>query len=75
MRRWEADIKQYEAGYNISLQTARINTDLAIQTNNARLEAGKIGLATASQTCGQRPGAWSALLLQSVALSARASDW
>lgn len=56
MRRWEADIKQYEAGSNISLQTARINTDLAIQTNNARLEAGKIGLTTAAQRVAS---AWS----------------
>lgn len=49
MRRWEADIRQYEASSNISLQTAKINADVAIQTNNARLEATKIGLATAAQ--------------------------
>lgn len=56
MRRWEADIKQYEAGSNISLQTAKVNTDVAIQTNNARLEAGKIGLTTAAQRVAS---AWS----------------
>jgi hypothetical protein len=56
MRRWEADIKQYEASSNISLQTAKINADVAIQTNNARLEATKIGLATAAQ---RTASAWS----------------
>lgn len=56
MRRWEADIRQYEASSNISLQTAKINADAAIQTNNARLEATKIGLATAAQ---RTASAWS----------------
>ncbi|WKL15105.1 hypothetical protein QYQ99_22510 [Comamonas testosteroni] len=70
MRRWEADIKQYEAGSNISLQTARINTDLAIQTNNARLEAAKIGLATASQRVAS---AWS-MVSTSAAISGSVSQ-
>ena len=30
-RRWEAEIKQYEAGSNISLQTAKINTGFELQ--------------------------------------------
>lgn len=70
MRRWEADIKQYEAGSNISLQTARINTDLAIQTNNARLEAGKIGLTTAAQRVAS---AWS-MVSTSAAISGSVSQ-
>lgn len=49
MRRWEADIKQHEAGTYISLQTTKINADVAIQTNNARLEAAKVGLTTSAQ--------------------------
>ncbi|CAM4266454.1 Outer membrane protein TolC [Comamonas aquatilis] len=49
MRRWEADIKQYEASKNITLQTAKLNADVAIQANAARLEAAKIGLTTAAQ--------------------------
>lgn len=56
MRRWEADIKQYEASSTISLQAAKINTDAAIQTNNARLEAAKIGMATSAQRVAS---AWS----------------
>jgi hypothetical protein len=56
MRRWEADIKQYEAGSNISLQTAKLNADVAIQSNAARLEAAKIGLTTSAQRVAS---AWS----------------
>lgn len=56
MRRWEADIKQYEAGNSISLQTAKLNADVAIQANNARLEAAKIGLTTGAQRVAS---AWS----------------
>ncbi|BCX53858.1 MULTISPECIES: hypothetical protein [Comamonas] len=70
MRRWEADIKQYEAGSNISLQTAKVNTDVAIQTNNARLEAAKIGLATASQRVAS---AWS-MVSTSAAISGSVSQ-
>ncbi|TYK74368.1 hypothetical protein FSY45_19610 [Comamonas sp. Z1] len=69
-RRWEAEIKQYEAGSNISLQTAKINTDVAIQTNNARLEAAKIGLATASQRVAS---AWS-MVSTSAAISGSVSQ-
>ncbi len=56
MRRWEADIKQYEAGSNISLQTAKLNADVAIQSNAVRLEAAKIGLTTSAQRVAS---AWS----------------
>lgn len=55
MRRWEADIRQYEAAQNISLQQARINNDAMVNTNNARLEAAKIGLSTLAQ---QVASAW-----------------
>ncbi|MDR0215896.1 MAG: hypothetical protein LBJ15_18135 [Comamonas sp.] len=61
MRRWEADIKQYEASANITLQTAKMNTDAAIQTNSARLEAAKIGLTTAAQRVAS---AWSMVSAQ-----------
>ncbi|MDD2711287.1 MAG: hypothetical protein PHU77_00065 [Simplicispira sp.] len=58
MRQWEANIKQYEAGQNIILQTAKVNSDATIHANDARMEAAKVGLATASQ---QLAGAWAAV--------------
>lgn len=58
MRQWEASIKQYEAGQNIVLQAAKINSDATIHANDARMEAAKVGLATASQ---QLAGAWAAV--------------
>ena len=56
MRRWEADIKQYEAGKSITLQAAKINTDSVLHTNDARMEAAKVGLTTSSQRLAS---AWS----------------
>ena len=56
MRRWEADIKQYEAGKSITLQAAKINTDATLHTNDARMEAAKVGLTTSSQRLAS---AWS----------------
>lgn len=56
MRRWEADIKQYEAGTNITFQAAKINNDAVIHTNDARMEAAKVGLTTSSQRLAS---AWS----------------
>ena len=56
MRRWEADIKQYEAGTNITFQAAKINTDAVLHTNDARMEAAKVGLTTSSQRLAS---AWS----------------
>lgn len=56
MRRWEADIKQYEAGTNITFQAAKINNDAALHTNDARMEAAKVGLTTSSQRLAS---AWS----------------
>jgi hypothetical protein len=49
MRRWEADIKQYEAGKSITYQVAKANTDAVLHTNDARMEAAKVGLTTSSQ--------------------------
>ena len=56
MRRWEADIKQYEAGTNIAFQAAKINNDAVLHTNDARMEAAKVGLTTSSQRLAS---AWS----------------
>ncbi len=56
IRRWEADIKQYEAGENITLQVAKINNDAVLHTKDARMEAAKVGLTTSSQRLAS---AWS----------------
>lgn len=56
MRRWESDIKQYEAGTNITLHAAKINTDATLHANDARMEAAKVGLTTSSQRLAS---AWS----------------
>ena len=61
MRRWEADIKQYEAGTNILLQAAKINNDAVLHTNDARMEAAKVGLTTSSQRLAS---AWSMVSAQ-----------
>lgn len=41
-RVWESNVKQYEGAQNISIQAARLNTEAAINTNNARMEAAKV---------------------------------
>lgn len=56
MRRWEADIKQYEAGRELTFRVAKANTDAVMHANDARIEANKIGLATSAQ---QVASAWS----------------
>lgn len=56
MRRWEADIKQYEAGRSISYQVAKMNTDAVLHTADARMEANKLTLTAASQRLAS---AWS----------------
>ncbi|MFN7152927.1 MAG: hypothetical protein ACK4OE_04480 [Acidovorax sp.] len=58
MRRWEADIRQYEAGTNITFQAAKANNEAVIHTNDARMEAAKVGLTTASQRLAS---AWAAV--------------
>ena len=49
MRRWESEIKQYEAGTSITFQAAKINADAAMHANDARMEAAKIGMTTSAQ--------------------------
>ena len=46
---WETQIKDYEAAQNITLQTAKINTDAIMQTNQAKLEASKVGAQVYAQ--------------------------
>lgn len=48
-RMWESNIKQYEAGQLAVIQTAKINGEFAIQTNNARLDAAKTGAQVYAQ--------------------------
>ncbi|MBO9679573.1 MAG: hypothetical protein J7556_15125 [Acidovorax sp.] len=48
-RVWESNIRQYEAGTNITFQAAKANADAVLHTNDARMDAAKVGLATASQ--------------------------
>lgn len=49
MRRWEADMKQYEAGKELSFRIAKSNADAVAHANDMKMEAAKITLATASQ--------------------------
>ena len=46
---WETQIKDYEASQQLMLQTAKINADVAIQANNARLDASKVGAQVYAQ--------------------------
>lgn len=46
---WEASMKQYEAGKNLALQAAKINTDSFIHTSDRKLEAAKVGAQVTSQ--------------------------
>lgn len=48
-RIWESNMKQYEAGKSIAAQVAKANTDAVLHTNDARMEAAKVGLTTSSQ--------------------------
>jgi hypothetical protein len=54
-RRWEAEQRQYEASMNLTYQVARTNNDAVIHTNDARMEAAKVGLTAKSQ---QLASAW-----------------
>ncbi len=47
--RWETQIKDYEASQQLMLQTSKINADVAIQANNARLDAAKVGAQVYAQ--------------------------
>lgn len=61
MRRWEADIRQYEASQNITLQAAKINADAVMHAYDMAQEANKLGMAASSQ---QFASAWSAVSAQ-----------
>lgn len=55
-RRWESNLKQYEAGMNVTFQAAKINAEAVQHANDARMEAAKVGLTTGSQRLAS---AWS----------------
>ncbi len=48
-RVWESNVKQYEASRTIALQAAKINTDALLHTNDARLDASKVGAQIMAQ--------------------------
>ena len=50
MRRWVADIKQYEAGKELTFRVAKANTDAVAHAQDMKMEAAKISLATATQS-------------------------
>lgn len=66
MRRWEADIRQYQAGQQLTFNVAKANADATTHANDARMEAAKIGLATGAQRLAS---AWAM-----VSADARVSD-
>ena len=49
MRRWEADIRHYEASRTMVYNMAKANNDWIVHANDARMEAAKVGLTTNSQ--------------------------
>ena len=55
MRRWEAEIKQYDTIKELTLRVAKANTEAVVHANDARIEANKIGLTTSAQ---QVASAW-----------------
>ena len=48
-RMWEASMKQYEASQNLTMQAAKINGDALMHTNDARLDANKVGAQVMAQ--------------------------
>lgn len=48
-RMWESNLKQYEAASSLTLQAAKINSDALMHTNDARMEAAKVGAQVMSQ--------------------------
>lgn len=61
MRRWEADIKQYEASRSIAYNVAKYNADAVIHASDVKVDAAKIGLATGVQ---QVASAWAMVSAQ-----------
>jgi hypothetical protein len=48
-RIWESEIKQYEASIQMALQTQKMNADVQIATNAARLDGAKVGAQVYAQ--------------------------
>ncbi|WP_284335446.1 hypothetical protein [Comamonas sp. NoAH] len=46
---WEASIRQYEAATNVTIQTARMNNEAMLATNNARQDMAKVGAQVYAQ--------------------------
>ncbi|MEQ6307451.1 hypothetical protein ABN448_09575 [Delftia acidovorans] len=55
MRRWEADVKQYEASMNLTYQVARTNNDAVMHAKDAQMDATKVLYTVNSQ---QVASAW-----------------
>lgn len=55
-RVWESNMRQYEASVNVTLQTAKINSDAILTTNAARLDAAKVGAQTFAQLASSAYG-------------------
>lgn len=70
MYRWQSDIKQYEAGRELTFRVQKSNNDAIIHANDARMDAAKVMLGTGSQ---QVASAWS-MVSASAAISAGSSD-
>lgn len=54
-RLWESNIRQYQAGRELTFQVAKANNDATIHAKDARMEAAKVGLTTSAQ---QLASAW-----------------
>lgn len=61
MRRWEAELKQYEAGTNLTFQVARANNEAAMHAKDAQLDAAKVNYTVAAQRVAS---AWSMVSTQ-----------
>ena len=48
-RQWETQIKQYEAGLNIAILTAKTNNEAIMNTNAVRVDAAKVGAQVYAQ--------------------------
>lgn len=53
---WEAQIRQYEAGQNIAISTAKINADIAMTANSARSDSAKAGAQVYAQLAASAYG-------------------
>lgn len=59
-RKWEAEIQQYIASQNLAVQAAKMNGDFAVQANNARNDAAKVGAQVYAQLTASSYGMASA---------------